>query len=88
MRIPKVGTRVIHFSVVIILFLLLGCTSDDDIKKLCKASFQLGVCYTIDVQDKEKLRYSKCDTYGDVADIAWERYMLNEGMRILKKLKS
>ena len=48
-----------------------------------KTAFQAGVYWTIEVQDKQRDRFARCSTYGDVMDLAWERYMLKKGLEFL-----
>ncbi len=63
-----------------------GCNSNDSIKKMEEVSFKAGACYAIKVQDEERERIAKCETYGDVADLAWEKFMLAKGELLLKQL--
>ncbi len=74
---------IMRYLLLIIFCFLIGCVSEDDIKDMQKTAFQAGVYWTIEVQDKQRDRFARCSTYGDVMDLAWERYMLKKGLEFL-----
>ncbi|HDY67883.1 hypothetical protein LCGC14_1268720 [marine sediment metagenome] len=78
--------RYILFLVVI--GFLIGCGSKgSDAKLLRELYFKAGVYYATDVRFKEPVRYRKCETYLDIYHLAWEKYMLDEGLKFIVEKK-
>lgn len=45
---------------------------EDKVDKLAKISFKLGAVYSLKAQ--KDCRYQHCETYGEVAELAWTMY--------------